>query len=148
MSLLGGTPIGHYRDSFHGSTSDSHATARAFVGCALQFLIEEYLPKIERCLAELSNEQIWWRPNSESNSIGNLVLHVCGNARQWIVAGVGKTADNRTRAAEFTRTEPIDRSELLELLRSTLSEVERVLTRLILKVFLSSENPVSDVHVF
>ena len=80
------------------------------IGCALDFLVGEYLPKIERCLAELSTEQIWWRPNSESNSIGNLVLHMCGNARQWIVAGVGGVPDTRTRDAEFARTSPIERS--------------------------------------
>jgi uncharacterized damage-inducible protein DinB len=100
------------------------------IGSALDFLVGEYLPKIERCLAELSTEQIWWRPNSDSNSIGNLVLHLCGNARQWVVAGVGGMPDTRTRDAEFARRDPIDRNELLDLLRSTLSDVERVLTNL------------------
>ena len=43
---------------------------------------DEYFPKIEACLERLSAEEIWWRPNESSNSIGNLVLHLAGNVRQ------------------------------------------------------------------
>lgn len=104
--------------------------ARAFIGRAVDFLIGEYLPKIERCLEQLQDEQIWWRANPESNSIGNLVLHLCGNARQWIVAGVGGQQYNRNRDAEFAQEEVIERAQLLSTLRSTLSEVESVLNNL------------------
>jgi uncharacterized damage-inducible protein DinB len=93
-------------------------------------LLEEYLPKIERCLERLNDEQIWWRANEESNSIGNLVLHLCGNARQWIVSGVGGGADARERDAEFAQRETIPRDELVRLLRSTLADVGRVLKSL------------------
>ena len=105
-------------------------TTDRFLFCAREFLVEEYLPKIERCLERLSDEQIWWRPNEESNSIGNLVLHLCGNARQWIVAGVGGAADGRDRDAEFARREAVPREELLPLLRTTLSDIEAVLKNL------------------
>ena len=67
--------------------SGDYAVGAAFIDRAVEYLLGDYQPKIERCLEKLSDEQIWWRPNEESNSIGNLVLHVCGNARQWIVAG-------------------------------------------------------------
>ena len=90
-------------------------------------MLEDYLPKIERCLERLTDEQIWWRPNEESNSIGNLVLHLCGNARQWIVSGVGGEADHRHRDAEFAQRELVPRDQLLTLLRSTLDDVARVL---------------------
>ena len=93
-------------------------------------MLEEYLPKIERCLERLNDEQIWWRANEESNSIGNLVLHLCGNARQWIVSGVGGEADARVRDAEFAQREMIARDELVALLRSTLADVGRVLKAL------------------
>ena len=98
-----------------------------FIACADEFLLEEYLPKIERCLERLNDEQIWWRANEESNSIGNLVLHLCGNARQWIVSGIGGEADARERDAEFAQRETIARDELIALLRSTLTDVRRVL---------------------
>ena len=101
-----------------------------FITCARQFLVDEYLPKIERCLERLNDDKIWWRPNEESNSIGNLVLHLCGNARQWIVSGVGGESDRRHRDAEFAQRETIGRDELLTLLRATLADVSAVLVRL------------------
>ncbi len=108
----------------------SENAAQAFIGNARYFLIAEYLPKIERCLEQLNDDQIWWRANPESNSIGNLVLHLCGNARQWIVAGLGGQTDNRQRDTEFAQTDVIPRSELLETLRTTLAKVEAVITAL------------------
>lgn len=85
------------------------------------------MPKIERCLERLTDEQIWWRPNEESNSIGNLVLHLCGNARQWIVCGVGGAPSTRDRDAEFAQRETIERDRLLALLRTTLADVDSTL---------------------
>src|SRR3954471_4435857 len=73
-------------------------SGRAFLRQARFRLHDDYPVKITRAVAEVTDEQIWWRPNSDSNSIGNLILHLCGNARQWIVAGVGGAPDNRERA--------------------------------------------------
>ena len=109
---------------------------RAFLDRAIDFLVNEYLPKIERCIEELTDEQIWWRPNQESNSIGNLILHLCGNSRQWIVSGLGKNPDVRTRDQEFAQREVIARDELLSHLRNTLGEVHSVLTELNPRVLL------------
>jgi uncharacterized damage-inducible protein DinB len=106
---------------------DDHAMARAFIARAATFLIDDYLPKIERCLEKLSDEQIWWRANEESNSIGNLILHLCGNARQWIVCGVGSAPDKRNRDSEFQQRDLIPRDELIALLRSTLTDVDATL---------------------
>jgi uncharacterized damage-inducible protein DinB len=110
--------------------TDETVISRAFIDRALDFLLDDYLPKIERCLEKLTDEQLWWRANEESNSIGNLILHLCGNARQWIISGVGSQPDTRVRDAEFERREPIPREELLQLLRSTLAEMETVLRTL------------------
>jgi uncharacterized damage-inducible protein DinB len=107
--------------------TDDYAISRAFIARASEFLLGDYLPKIERCIEKLTDEQIWWRANEESNSIGNLILHLCGNARQWIICGVGDQPDNRNRDAEFEQRDVIARDELLTLLRSTLSEVETTL---------------------
>jgi len=112
------------------STPITTTSAKRFISCAREFLVQEYLPKIERCLERLTDKQIWWRPNEESNSIGNLVLHLCGNARQWIVSGVGGASDKRERDAEFAQREAIERGELLALLRTTLGDVDRVLEHL------------------
>lgn len=109
---------------------EPNPVAKALVDRALEYLLDHYLPKIERCLEKLTDEQIWWRANEESNSIGNLVLHLCGNARQWIISGVGGQPDARVRDAEFQQREVISRDALLALLRSTLAEIETTLRTL------------------
>lgn len=106
-------------------------TAQAFIVKARLLLNEEYLPKIERCLERLSDEEVWWRANLESNSIGNLLLHLSGNARQWIVCGVGgEEVDRRERQQEFDERSGVARSELLARLKETLAEVDGVLASL------------------
>ena len=101
--------------------------ARAFIEEARSQLAADYLPKIERCLEGLSDAQIWWRPNEQSNSIGNLLLHLAGNARQWIVCGVGGASDRREREREFNQRDEIPRDALLAALRATLAEVDETL---------------------
>ena len=107
--------------------SDSSTVSQAFLDCASTYLLNDYLPKIERCLEKLTDEQIWWRANEESNSIGNLILHLCGNVRQWILCGIGGQPDHRNRDSEFEQRDVIARDELLTLLRATLAEVETTL---------------------
>lgn len=93
-------------------------------------LFEESQVRLERCLNELSESDIWWRPNENSNSVGNLVLHLCGNARQWILAGLGGAMDQRSRQAEFDERGPISRAELIQKVREVMAEVDGVLDRL------------------
>jgi uncharacterized damage-inducible protein DinB len=104
--------------------------ARGFLRHARFRLRDDYFVKISTAIAELTDEQIWWRPNESSNSIGNLILHLCGNARQWIVAGVGGAPDRRDRAAEFAQRDRIDRSALAALLDRALADVDAELAAL------------------
>jgi uncharacterized damage-inducible protein DinB len=92
-------------------------------------LEERYLPRILGCLEQLSDEEIWWRPNDASNSIGNLVLHICGNMRQWIISGLGGAADLRERDKEFSERGPIARAALRDQLQKTIREACGVLAR-------------------
>jgi uncharacterized damage-inducible protein DinB len=85
---------------------------------------------IRHCLQQLTAEQLAWRPHSSMNSIGNLVLHLCGNLRQWIIAGVGGAEDIRDRPQEFAEQGPFDRRDLLGKLDETVAEVETVLQSL------------------
>lgn len=98
--------------------------ARAFLATSRQHLLGEYRPKIEACLAQLTDQDVWWRPNAASNSIGNLVLHLCGNARQWIVSGVEGQEDLRDRDREFSEQGPLGKDLLRARLASALGEVE------------------------
>jgi hypothetical protein len=88
------------------------------------------LAKIKHCLNQLTEEQVWWRSQPSFNSIGNLILHLCGNVRQWIVAGLGGVADVRDRPAEFSERGPIPKDELLRSLEAVVSEAKEVLGRL------------------
>src|SRR5687767_15846864 len=83
---------------------------QAFISEARSLLLTDYLPKLERCAAALSDQQIWWRANLQSNSIGNLLLHLSGNVRQWIVVGLGGSPDQRDRDAEFAQRDIIPRA--------------------------------------
>jgi uncharacterized damage-inducible protein DinB len=81
--------------------------------------LSDSLRQIEKCLHLLSVEQVWHRPNDVSNSIGNLVLHLAGNVRQWIIASLGGEAFARDRAAEFAQRAPLPTDEILDRLRET-----------------------------
>lgn len=111
------------------NTLQENKVSRAFVWQARQLLKGEYLPKIEKCLNILTDEQVWWRANPESNSIGNLCLHLAGNARQWIVSGLGGEIDARDRQHEFDERALVPHSELLSSLRETVKDVDTVLSK-------------------
>jgi uncharacterized damage-inducible protein DinB len=89
-----------------------------------------YLSRITNSLELLSDEEIWWRANEASNSLGNLVLHLSGNMRQWIISGLGGAKDIRQRDLEFSERGPIPRGELVERLRKTIREASDVIDRL------------------
>jgi len=100
-----------------------------FLRLSRHYLAEDYLPRLVAVLRQLGGDDVWWRGNDASNSIGNLVLHLCGNARQWIVSGVGSGADVRDRPSEFARRDGLSRDELIGLLEHTIADVDAVLAR-------------------
>jgi uncharacterized damage-inducible protein DinB len=102
---------------------------QVFIARSRFHLAEDYLPKIERCLELLNDEQIWWRANPQSNSIGNLLLHLTGNVNQWIVCGLGDATDARDRDSEFAQRATIPREELIAGLKQTLREADAALAR-------------------
>jgi uncharacterized damage-inducible protein DinB len=93
-------------------------------------LIEQYWPRMRGCVESLTDEQVWWRPNEASNSIGNLMLHLNGNVRQWLVASFNHQEDNRDRPSEFGAEGELSASLLLEKLGATMQEAAAVLARL------------------
>ena len=110
------------------STTGKAVTSDAeFIEASRVFLREDYLPKLLHCVEQLTDDDLWWRPNDVSNSIGNLILHLCGNLRQWIVSSIGGAEFKRDRDGEFATRGPVPRAELIANLRQTMSEVDRVL---------------------
>ena len=84
-------------------------------------------PRIEKCLSLLSEADVWKRPNATSNSVGNLILHLCGNIRQYIMSGLGRQPDTRERDEEFRATEGFTKQELLQKLTETVAEAAAVI---------------------
>ncbi len=101
-----------------------------FLDFSRQKLLGQYWPRLRACVEPLSDEQVWWRPNEASNSIGNLVLHLNGNVRQWLVDSFNRFKDKRDRPAEFSRREGISAAELLDTLAKTMEEASAVLAGL------------------
>ena len=102
----------------------------AFVQQSREYLRDEYLNKITRAIAPLTREQVWWRANEASNSIGNLMLHLAGNIRQWIVGGVGGGTLTRDREREFATREAVPVDVLVAELTAAVEESCAVLARL------------------
>lgn len=101
----------------------------AAVGKEAAHELTSALARIKHCLGQLTDEQVWRRSHPAMNSIGNLILHLCGNLRQWIVAGLAAGTDTRNRPAEFSERGPIPKDELLRKLETTVSEARAVLER-------------------
>jgi uncharacterized damage-inducible protein DinB len=109
-----------------------------FLESSRKTLLGEYWPRLKEAVSPLTQDQLWWRPNEASNSIGNLLLHLNGNVGQWLVASFNKNEDNRDRPAEFAAQGGLTAGELLERLGSTLDAAGKVLGRLTVDELLDS----------
>ena len=101
--------------------------ARAFIDQSRRLLSDSYLPRIEQAVHGLPTENVWWRANDQSNSIGNLILHLDGNLRQWIVSGINGASDVRQRQQEFDARDGWSGPDLTRRLRATVEEADAVL---------------------
>jgi len=100
-----------------------------FVGYSIAKL-DQLVHRIADCLGRLRDDQIWARGSENENAIGNLVLHLCGNVRQWLIAGVGGEPDVRDRDGEFSARGGASASELTGRLQATVAAAIQVLDRL------------------
>lgn len=93
-------------------------------------LFEESIPRAKKCLKLLSDQEIWDRPNENSNSVGNLILHLCGNVRQWLISSMGGEKDIRERQKEFDERGPLPKEHLIAQLDKLQEDAEKVLDTL------------------
>lgn len=100
-----------------------HILAESFGHESAQEL-EDAFCKIEHCVNQLDNAQVWWRPTESMNSIANVMTHLGGNLRQWIISGVGGEPDKRQRSAEFTRRDNATKETVLRELREVVDETK------------------------
>ena len=104
--------------------------AADFLRATREMLLDQSWARLRKCVETLSDEEIWWRPNPSSNSVGNLMLHLNGNVTQWILTSFGDADDRRDRPAEFGRTEGISRDELVSTLAATMDRVSATLEKI------------------
>jgi uncharacterized damage-inducible protein DinB len=112
------------------TTGNARTPDLEFIEASRVFLRDDYLPKLLHCVEKMSDSDLWWRPNEVSNSAGNLILHLCGNMRQWIVSSIGGVEFNRDRNAEFAARGPVPKAQLMASLKQAIEEVDAVLASL------------------
>lgn len=103
---------------------------RIFLERARHFLGIQYRTQLRLAVDALPEDAVWWRPNEHSNSVGNLLLHLNGNVRQWILGGIGGQPEVRHRSAEFSARSGPPGQVLLAALNRTLNQADEVLARL------------------
>ncbi len=92
-------------------------------------LTKHYWPRIQQCVAEMTEDDIWWRAHEANNSVGNLLLHLTGNLQQFVLAAMGGEADTRNKDLEFATRDRLPKAMLLNGLQRALSESDRVLAQ-------------------
>jgi len=95
-----------------------------------QHVVEESLERIVKCINLLTTEEVWYVHNANTNSIGNLILHLSGNVRQYIISGIGEQADIRERSLEFSANEKLSHEDLILQIQQTLVEANDVIQHL------------------
>src|SRR4029078_12412249 len=92
-----------------------------FIDCSIR-KVEQLLPRIRECVGRLNQDQIWMRHGDHQKEVGNLMLHIAGNMRQWIISGAGGQPNTRARNTEFAARGEVDKAELMERLEITVAE--------------------------
>ncbi|MEL6974391.1 MAG: DinB family protein [Bacteroidota bacterium] len=103
------------------------------------YRMDESLRMVKRSLEQLSEEMIWQKPNAVTNSIGNLILHLCGNITQYGIASLRGEADERDRDLEFSTTEGWEKKALITKLESTVNEAKAIFEQLHPEAFLEEK---------
>lgn len=92
--------------------------------------LERFERQIVRCVRLLGDGDVWRRASGHTNSAANLVLHLTGNVRQWIIGGVGRQAISRDRSAEFAARGGVSGDEMLAALREVMERANAIIAEL------------------
>lgn len=102
-------------------------------------MVVESLQRIKICVSKLNDHQLWYRPNNNSNSVGNLILHLSGNINQYILSGLSEATDVRQRSKEFLPDQNIETPYLLESIDQAINKANETVQNLkqedLLKIF-------------
>ena len=91
------------------------------------YRIDESSAMVQKCLVEITEEELWLQPNESLNSIANLIVHLCGNITQYIISSLGETDDNRNRSLEFSVRDGASKAALLDTLEHTIEKAKGVI---------------------
>ena len=116
--------------------SSNTQTAEHFLQVSAKKLRKDFLPRLKKALAVIPEENVWSRDGENTNSVGNIILHMSGNLQQWIVSGVGGAPDGRSREKEFSASGGMTKHELYTLLVATVSDAGNVLAHVTMEELL------------
>ncbi len=105
-------------------TSEARQLAAGVAQDFRRRVLDEYVSRIRHCVSLLDEEQLWHRPGPHNNSVANLLLHLDGNTRQWILAGIDRQSDDRDRDGEFAARQAPDGASGEELMARLTATVE------------------------
>ncbi|MDB4293190.1 DUF1572 domain-containing protein [Maribacter sp.] len=91
------------------------------------YRLDESTRMVKKSLSEISEDELWLKPNASLNSIGNLIVHLCGNITQYIISSLGENEDTRDRNSEFATTKSGTKSEVYSKLEKTVETAKRVI---------------------
>jgi uncharacterized damage-inducible protein DinB len=94
------------------------------------YRINENTKRVIKCLQDIDEPEIWQRPNENSNSIGNIILHLCGNIRQYAISSLSKREDIRVRDEEFSAKDGFNKKDLIAKLKKTVAEAVNIIESL------------------
>jgi len=86
--------------------------------------------RITGVINQLSDDDLNWRPNPETNSVTNLIVHICGNLKQRYGHHIAGDPDLRDRPAEFDTALHRTKAELLAAIDDAFGMVDGILERL------------------
>ena len=100
---------------------------KAYVEWSRSRLMNQYWPRIQKCMDQLSEDDLWWREHESNNSVANLVIHLTGNLEQFVLSAIGGAPDTRNRVQEFAERKRSSKSELSRRLSDALEKSDRTL---------------------
>ena len=105
--------------------------------------ITRILPvQIRECIEQLDEDQLWWRPNEQANSVGNLALHLSGSMRHYLSRSIGGIPYERNRQAEFSERGPLPKDQVIAIFDETIEQAKTSLDSFDTSRFLSpTEEP-------
>ena len=91
------------------------------------FRLDESLRMICIALSKIEGEMLWKLPVANGITLGNQVLHSCGNMTQYIISSLGEQADLRERDLEFVVDESKTLDDLIQKLKATVDTSKRTI---------------------